>query len=72
MFETAMRQMNARPEFTVMVGDRLNTDIEGAKRAGMKAVLVLTGVSTREEAANAPYPPDLIVEDLRELLRHWS
>jgi ribonucleotide monophosphatase NagD (HAD superfamily) len=64
--------MNARPELTVMVGDRLNTDIEGAKRLGINAVLVLTGVSTREDAANAPHLPDLIVEDLRELLRHWS
>jgi 4-nitrophenyl phosphatase len=72
MFETAMRQMNASPEVTMMVGDRLNTDIEGAKRAGMKAVLVLTGVNTREDAAAAPHQPDLIVEDLRELLRHWS
>ncbi|XWX04247.1 HAD-IIA family hydrolase [Aggregatilineales bacterium SYSU G02658] len=72
MFETALRQMNVLPHEAVMVGDRLNTDIEGAKRVGMKAVLALTGVNTREDAASAPYPPDLIVEDLHDLLRRWA
>jgi 4-nitrophenyl phosphatase len=72
IFETALRQMNVQPHEAMMVGDRLNTDIEGAKRAGMAAVLVLTGVNTREDAATAPHPPDLIVDDLPDLLRRWA
>ena len=57
-------------ENAFMVGDRLDTDILVAKRAGAHSVLTLTGVNTREEALNAPedMKPDRIVEYLGELL----
>jgi 4-nitrophenyl phosphatase len=50
MFEAALRTLGTSAERTLMIGDRLNTDIEGAARLGLKTALVLTGVSTRAEA----------------------
>ncbi|HET6570754.1 MAG TPA: HAD-IIA family hydrolase [Solirubrobacterales bacterium] len=52
-----------------MVGDRLASDIEGGRRAGLATVLVLTGAGTREEAEAAESPPDHVIDDLAALLR---
>ena len=51
-----------------MIGDRLDTDILFAKRFGMKAILVLTGVSGLEEVEKSDVKPDLILPSVRELL----
>lgn len=58
----------------LMVGDRLDTDIAGARAIGLRSALVLTGVSTRDEAASAPEPmrPDLVVDSLTELAHLWE
>ena len=68
MLEMAMTRMGARPEETVMIGDRLDTDILAGERAGMSTVLVLTGVSTREDLASAEALPDVVVSDLPSLV----
>jgi glycerol 3-phosphatase-2 len=52
-----------------MVGDRITSDIEGGRRAGLATVLVLSGASTRAEAEAADPPPDHVVVDLAALLR---
>ncbi|GAB6136367.1 HAD-IIA family hydrolase [Thermococcus prieurii] len=51
-----------------IVGDRLDTDIAFAKRFGMKAIMVLTGVSTLEEVERSGVKPDLVLPSVRELL----
>ena len=61
------RKANVRPEETLMVGDRIYTDVAMGRRAGVPAVLVLSGEGTREDAATSPLPPDLIVTDIGEL-----
>jgi 4-nitrophenyl phosphatase len=68
MLETAMTRMGAPPEETVMLGDRLDTDILAGERAGMLTVLVLTGVSTREDLSLAEALPDVVVSDLPSLV----
>jgi 4-nitrophenyl phosphatase len=68
MLETAMTRMGVQPGETVMLGDRLDTDILAGERAGMPTVLVLTGVSTREDLASAEALPDVVVSDLPSLL----
>jgi phosphoglycolate phosphatase len=59
-----------RAESSVMIGDRLDTDIEMGRRGGLKTVLTLSGVTTREEveqAAERQEGPDLVVTSIREL-----
>jgi 4-nitrophenyl phosphatase len=68
MLETAMTRMGAQPEETVMLGDRLDTDILAGERAGTLTVLVLTGVSTREDLSSAEVLPDVVVSDLPSLV----
>lgn len=71
MFEAALRFLGTPPAETLMIGDRLTTDIEGAQRVGLRTALVLTGVTTREELAASPVKPDEIFEDLVELVAAW-
>lgn len=71
MFETALRILGTAPEHTLMIGDRLNTDIAGAQATGMRTALVLSGVSTRDEAEAADQPPDAIFADLAALTAAW-
>jgi HAD superfamily hydrolase (TIGR01450 family) len=58
-----------RADRTLVVGDRLDTDIEGANRAGMDGLLVLTGVSTPEDVMQAPLArrPAFVSADCRAL-----
>lgn len=58
------------PQEMAALGDRLDTDIASAKAFGCLAVLVLTGISTRQEAeaAQGLYKPDVILPDLTTLL----
>lgn len=70
MFNLAMQQMGARPETTAMIGDRLDTDILGAQRAGLTSIFVLSGSNTRTEAE--AFNPDFIFEDIADLLNTWQ
>ena len=65
--EAALRTGSVRG---LMVGDRLDTDIAGGNRAGMRTLLVFTGVCTRDEAAQAQGDdiPTYVGDDLRSLL----
>jgi 4-nitrophenyl phosphatase len=72
MFDSVLQQMNVQPYETLMIGDRINTDIQGAHQVGIKTALVLTGVDSRESASRYAVQPDIIVEDLPELMRLWE
>jgi 4-nitrophenyl phosphatase len=71
MFHVAIELLNSTPETTLVVGDRLDTDIAGAQNAGLPSALVLTGVSTRDEVAQSQHQPDLIYDGLTKLLDAW-
>jgi phosphoglycolate/pyridoxal phosphate phosphatase family enzyme len=53
----------------LMVGDRLDSDVAGGKRAGIATALVLTGVTSREEVARSEWRPDYVLEDVGGVLR---
>lgn len=72
MLQLAMEQLGGTVEDTAMLGDRLDTDIQGALALNMPAILVLTGVSTRQEAETGPIRPTMIVNDLPELVKSWT
>ena len=65
MYEEALRRLGVTREQAVMVGDRLDTDICGASRAGIRSVLVLSGVTSRSQGEASPVRPDVICDDLR-------
>lgn len=51
-----------------MVGDRVSSDIEGGRRAGLTTILVLSGATSREEAERAEPAPDFVLNRLGDLL----
>jgi 4-nitrophenyl phosphatase len=68
MYEQAMQRLNLTAGETLMVGDRYDTDISGAIPLGLWTAGVLTGISTRDEFEQASPPPDLIANDLPDLI----
>ena len=66
------KEWGLSPYELVMVGDRLYTDIALGKTSGVKTVLVLTGETKREDLATPTFQPDLVCEDLPDLLRLLS
>ena len=68
LFEMALEAIG-HPARTAMVGDRISSDIDGGRGAGLATVLVLTGASDRADAEAASPQPDHVIEDLAELLR---
>lgn len=67
LFDAAVERFGARAP--LMIGDRLDTDIRGARRAGIRTALVLTGIDGPKQlfAAGPEDRPDLILDDLRGL-----
>jgi hypothetical protein len=72
IFQTALREFET--DSALFVGDRIDTDITGANRAGIDSALVMTGVSTRKEllAAKPEGRPKYILQDLTQLLTRYS
>ncbi len=67
MMRAALNYIEAHSEETVMIGDRMDTDIIAGVESGLRTVLVLTGVTSREQVSRFPYQPSLIVESLAEI-----
>lgn len=68
LLELARARLGTAKEETLVVGDRLETDILGGQKAGMPVALVLSGVSTRTEGETWRPQVDLIAEDLGRLV----
>jgi NagD protein len=68
MGRVLVERLGTPPGDSLMVGDRLETDLAMGRAAGMATAVVLTGVTTREAAAAAAPPPDFVFERLDQLL----
>ncbi|MGC9356476.1 MAG: HAD-IIA family hydrolase [Anaerolineae bacterium] len=71
LYRQALARMDSKPEETLMIGDRLDTDILGALRLGMPTVLVLSGIQKHEDLPRSPIRPDLVFENLAVLVEAW-
>jgi 4-nitrophenyl phosphatase len=67
IFQQALALLGVAPEQTVVIGDRLETDILGAIRTGLRSLMVLTGISTREDLETSDYQPTWVMQDLCSL-----
>ncbi len=72
MFEAALKILGTDPANTLMIGDRLNTDIQGAQGVGMQTVLLLSGVTKADDLATSDIQPDVAYEDLDALVKAWN
>jgi 4-nitrophenyl phosphatase len=72
MFKAALEILKTAPERTAMLGDRLDTDIQGAQAVGLTTILVFTGVTTIEEARASTIKPDFAFANLIELKERWE
>jgi NagD protein len=67
MIRSALRALGGHSETSVMIGDRMDTDIVAGTEAGMETTLVLTGVTSREMVDRFPYRPTRIVESVAQI-----
>jgi 4-nitrophenyl phosphatase len=69
LMELSLERLGTRKEGTLVVGDRLETDIAAGQAVGCPTALVLSGVSTKEQARDWNPKPDIIAEDLAALIQ---
>mgnify|MGYP001123227777 CR=1 FL=1 len=67
LFQMALQRMGATEEETAIIGDRLETDILGGQRCGLTTILVLTGITQKEELDTSNIKPDYVFQDLTHL-----
>ncbi|HEX4009176.1 MAG TPA: HAD-IIA family hydrolase [Solirubrobacteraceae bacterium] len=68
MMRSALNAIDAHSETAAMVGDRMDTDVVSGLEAGMEAILVLSGLTTRADAERHPYRASRIVDSIADLL----
>ena len=68
MMRSALNAIDAHSETAAMVGDRMDTDVVSGLEAGMETILVLTGITTREDAEVHPYRASRIVDSIADLV----
>ncbi|MEZ4517491.1 MAG: HAD-IIA family hydrolase [Chloroflexota bacterium] len=68
MMRTALNYLDVHSEDTVMVGDTMGTDIKGGVESGMATILVLTGVTKREDVGRYPFQPSTILDSVAEIV----
>jgi NagD protein len=68
MAETLLERISLAPADTVLVGDRLLTDVRMAHEAGMASALVLTGATPRSALTDAPFVPDFVLDGVSQIL----
>ena len=68
MMRAALNRLQAHSESTVMIGDRMDTDVVAGLEAGLRTVLVLTGITTAEDVERFPFRPTRVVDSIADLV----
>ncbi|MRH91913.1 HAD-IIA family hydrolase [Nocardia sp. SYP-A9097] len=68
MMRSALRRIGAHSQSTVMIGDRMDTDVISGLEAGMRTILVTTGISTQATVEQYPYRPTAVLNSVAELV----
>ena len=68
MYRIGLNRLHTAPSETLVVGDRLETDIAGAQKLGCRSGLVLSGATNKKQASQWEPAPDIIAKDLANLL----
>jgi len=68
MMRTALNYLDVHSEDTIMVGDRMDTDIVAGVQSGMETILVLTGVTSRENIRRYPYQPSRVLDSVKDIV----
>lgn len=71
VFRQALRHLQAEPEYTAIVGDRLQTDILGGQRAGLRTIFILSGLQNEADIERLDIIPDLVFRDVGHLTDTW-
>jgi 4-nitrophenyl phosphatase len=72
LFDLAVQRLGRRPAEVAILGDRLETDIYGGQQAGLKTVLVTSGIDDEDTIRQKGIEPDLVVSDLDMLVDLWE
>lgn len=67
MMRMARKELGMATSETIMIGDTMETDIQGGVQMGYKTILVLSGGSKREDLAKFAYQPDLVIDSVADL-----
>jgi NagD protein len=67
MFRSAMNRIEAHSESTVMIGDRMDTDVVAGIEAGLETILVLTGSTRAADVARFPFRPSRICDSIADV-----
>jgi NagD protein len=67
MMRSALNYLDVHSEDSAMIGDRMDTDIVAGVESGMRTILVLTGVTRREEIERYPYRPTWVVDSVADI-----
>ncbi|OLF17725.1 HAD-IIA family hydrolase [Actinophytocola xanthii] len=68
MMRSALRALGAHSESTLMIGDRMDTDVRSGLEAGLRTILVMTGISTPQTAELFPYRPSRVIDSVADLV----
>jgi NagD protein len=68
MFRSALNRIEAHSESTMMIGDRMDTDVVAGIEAGLDTILVLTGSTRRADIANYPYRPNRVLDSIADVI----
>jgi NagD protein len=68
MMRSALNTIEAHSETTAMIGDRMDTDVLCGIEAGLQTILVLSGISNRNEIDRFPYRPSRVIDSVADLI----